>query len=70
MSEADIVLDTSAIFSLIGDELHIWSRTFRQRHGVVTTPKLNKDAEDAEDEDDYDDEADDAEVVDRDEATA
>ena len=58
------------LLSLIGDELNIWSRTFRQRHGVVTTPTLNKDSEDSEDEDDYDDEADDAEVVDRDEAMA
>jgi hypothetical protein len=52
------------LLSLVGDELNIWGRTFRQRHGVVTTPKLSKDPDD----DDQDEDADDAEVVETDDA--
>jgi hypothetical protein len=60
------------LLSTIGDELHIWSRTFRQRHGVVTTPTVGEDDEDAEDEDGYDeaDDAEGAEVGAADDATA
>src|SRR5438067_9330384 len=33
------------VLSSIGDELHIWGRTFRQRHGVVTAPTLSEESE-------------------------
>ncbi len=44
------------LLGTIGDELHIWARTFRQRHGVVTMAALARD--DAEDEANYDEEED------------
>ena len=46
------------LLSLIGDELHIWSRTFGQRHGFVTPPTLSRGADAEEDEfDDVDEPA-------------
>jgi hypothetical protein len=51
------------LLSNIGDELHIWGRTYRQRHGVVTTPTLVRSADDSEDEDNYEDEDDQDAVV-------
>jgi hypothetical protein len=56
----------------IGDELYVWSRTFRQRHGGVTTPSFQEDPEDGEDDDpdayDTDSAEEDAEVGVRDKA--
>jgi hypothetical protein len=48
------------LLGTIGDELHIWARTFRQRHGVVTPPTLSRgdDGDSDGDEDNYEDEED------------
>jgi hypothetical protein len=62
--EPQFATERRKLLSIVGDELNIWGRTFRQRHGVVTTPKLSKDADENEDEDD----ADDAETVERDDS--
>jgi hypothetical protein len=51
------------LLSTISDEMHFWSRTFRQRLGVVTTPSLGENAEDIDEEAGYDDD-DDTEVAD------
>lgn len=59
--DSEFASERRKLLSLIGDELHIWSRTFRQRHGVVTTPTLSRDADEEEDERD---DADEPEVID------
>jgi hypothetical protein len=56
--------DRRKLLSLVGDELHFWSRTFRTRHGVVTTPKLTTTA--AQEDEDEDDDRPRAQVVERD----
>jgi hypothetical protein len=61
------------VLSTIGDELHIWGRTFRQRHGVVAAPLLGDEADDeADNEGGYGDadDGDGAEVVECDDVTA
>ena len=47
------------LLSQIGDELNIWDRTFRRRHGTPAVPVLGKDIDD-EDEDGQVDDADEA----------
>jgi hypothetical protein len=50
--DPEFATERRKLLTLIGDELHIW--TFRQRHGVVTTPTLSRDADDEDERGDAD----------------
>lgn len=52
------------LLSRIGDELHFWGRTWRQRHGTPPAPITASEDGQEEDADDYEDEEDDFETSD------